>query len=139
MSFVPPSKPPANVRALLSIVGQYAREKGLAPGRVQRSISFSILGGALERVRLYDGSPAFIIKGGVAIERRLDSQTRATRDFDAVFQDKQQDLLPALDQAFAEPYGDFSLRRDGEPEDIGKATRVSVKLAYRGKSWGTVR
>ena len=138
MPFVPPSKPPTNLRTLLSIVGQYAREKGVAPGRVQRWISFSILGGALERVRLYDGGPAFIVKGGVAIERRLDSQTRATKDFDAVFQDKPGDLLPALDQAFAEPYGNFTLRRGGEPEDIGKGTRVIIKLAYLDKSWGTV-
>lgn len=137
MTFVRPKRTPPNVRALEQVVDRYGKHYEIAPGRVRRWISFSVLGGALERVRTYDGSPAFIVKGGVAIEWRL-GQSRATKDFDTVFTNSSSELVNALDQAFNESYAGFALRRDGEPEDIGKALRVPIRVQYQGKSWGTV-
>jgi hypothetical protein len=104
---------------------------------VRRGISFCVLGAVLQRVRADDDDPAFIIKGGVAIEWRL-RQSRATKDFDAVFKKSSSELVDTLDEAFKDPYEGFTLRRDGEPEDIGKALRVSIRVQFNGKSWGTV-
>lgn len=137
MTFIRPKKTPSNVRALEQVVGRYSKHYGIAVGRVRRSLSFCVLGAVLERVRTYDNNPAFIIKGGVAIEWRL-RQSRATKDFDAVFKKRLSELVDALDEAFADPYEGFTLRRDGEPEDIGKALRVPIKVQFHGKSWGTV-
>jgi Nucleotidyl transferase AbiEii toxin, Type IV TA system len=97
-----------------------------------------IVCGALERVRTLNGRAMFVIKGGVTIELRLKQQARATKDLDAILQGEQKDLLHHLDEAFKDDLEGFTLRRDGEPENIGKATRINVKLLYKGKSWGTV-
>jgi hypothetical protein len=47
-----------------------------------------ILAGALERAQLPGGVPAFVLKGGVALELRLRLRARATRDFDVTFHER---------------------------------------------------
>ncbi len=79
-----------------------------------------------------------MIKGGVAIERRLGASTRATKDFDTIFYEPTPKLLARLDEAFRDPYDDWTLRRYGEPEDLGKAQRITIKLEYNGRAWATV-
>ena len=97
-----------------------------------------VLLGALERVE-YHGGPGFLLKGGVAIELRLRMKARATKDVDVVFRGSRDQLLEALDDAFAHPYADFTYLR-GEPEDHGPhALRFDVKLAYQTRAWATVR
>jgi len=135
--FVRPKRTPSSVRALEQVVGRYAKHHGIAPGRIRRSISFCVLGATLDRVRTYDDNPAFVIKGGVAIEWRL-RQSRATKDFDAIFKSSSSELVDALDEAFKNPYEGFVLRRDAELEDIGKALRVPIKIQFHERSWGTV-
>ncbi|MEX1142024.1 MAG: nucleotidyl transferase AbiEii/AbiGii toxin family protein [Thermoleophilaceae bacterium] len=117
---------------------EYAREHGLPEGRVKHAIDRAIVISALERAR-HAGSPAFAIKGGVAMELRLRLDARATRDLDAVFLGAFDGWLETLDDALAAPIAGFSLTR-GEPEPIGTtgAARVAVRLAYRGRRWGTV-
>ena len=137
MTFVRPKKTPPNVRALEQVVGRYAKHHGIAVGRIRRRISFCVLGAVLDRVRGDDDNPAFIVKGGVAIEWRL-RQSRATKDFDAIFKKSSKELLDVLDEAFADPYEGFTLRRSGGPEDIGKALRMPIKVQFHGKSWGSV-
>lgn len=129
---------PRSVRELESVVSHYANTNGLAPARVRRSISFTIIAAVLERVQAYDGSPAFVIKGGVALERRFTGRPRTTKDFDTTFRSPGSDVTDALDDAFRTPYDGWTLRRAGVPEDIGKATRVEVRLEYEGRPWGTV-
>ena len=138
MSGGPHQARPRSIRELESIVGRYATAEGLAPGRVRRSISFTVIAAVLERVRAYDGTPAFVIRGGVAIERRLEGRPRTTKDFDTVFRSPGLDLIDALDEAFRAPYDGWTLRRDSEPEDLGKALRINVKIDFEGHSWGTV-
>lgn len=138
MSFEPLKEPPRNVRKLEAAVSEYAQANGVSVGRVRRSISFTVLVAVLERCKAFDGSPLFLIKGGVAIERRLGAEARATKDFDAIFLESSDRVVAQVDSAFRQPYEQWTLRRDGEPEDIGKALRINVKLEYEGKSWGTV-
>jgi len=49
-------------------------------------------------------------------------------------------MLDALDRALAEDWGGFQLQRT-EPEHIRDthAMRMDIKLAYKGKPWGTVQ
>jgi hypothetical protein len=99
-----------------------------------------VVAGALERVTDERGTTAFVVKGGVALELRLRMRARATKDFDAVFRDEFGELADVLDRAFAEPYGDFRFERRGETRDLGgKATRLEVRVEYRGKAWATVQ
>jgi hypothetical protein len=137
-AYTPPSEPPRRFNVLQQLAGQYARHIGTAPIRVQRWISFMILCAVLERLRTPSGKPAFVIKGGVTLELRLGLRARATKDIDAVYQGQADNLLDSLDEALREPYENFTVARDGEPEDIGKAVRISIKLQYKGRAWGTV-
>src|SRR5215212_1083593 len=99
--FKPPRRtPPPSHRALLEVVNRYAAYHGVAPARVQRWISFMVLGAVLNRLPT-PGGPAFIVKGGVALELRLRLRARATKDFDVVYRREMSPILTALDDAFA--------------------------------------
>jgi len=60
--------------------------------------------GALERAAPDDAQLLTLLKGGVAIELRVRTGARATKDVDVVFGGEPNELLDALDAAFAEPY-----------------------------------
>lgn len=49
------------------------------------------------------------------------------------------EVIEKLDEAIAEPWNEFTVTRDA-PENIRntQAIRVKLKLAYKGRSWGTV-
>jgi len=130
---------PRTVRHLNQLVGRYAHHHQLPQDRVRRWISYMIVGGALDRGRDERDSPLLVLKGGVAIELRLQMRARATKDLDAVFRRSIEDLGEAVDKAFAQPYGGFTLRRHGKPEAIAdKAVRIKIRLVYERRTWATV-
>jgi hypothetical protein len=134
----PKAKPPHNIRVLHGWLRDYARQHGLPEGRLKHAVDYAIVVSTLDRAQASSG-PAFAIKGGVAMELRLQLDARATRDLDAVFLGAFDGWLDALDDAIAGPIAGFDLSR-GEPEQI-KATstmRVDIYLDYRGRRWGTV-
>jgi hypothetical protein len=59
-------KPPFNTSVIQKWVGEYAREHGVASGRLERWIMFMIVLAALDRVRDAEGEPLFLLKGGAA-------------------------------------------------------------------------
>ncbi|MBC7460544.1 MAG: nucleotidyl transferase AbiEii/AbiGii toxin family protein [Thermoleophilia bacterium] len=94
---------------------------------------------ALQRAQ-YDGlDQLFVLKGGTAIELRLRHDARMTRDVDATFHGARRQLEPVLEQAFAEPVSGFTITAS-KPQPIGRteAVRVTCKLAYRLRPWGTI-
>lgn len=133
-------KPPFSVQVLQKWVGEHARAKGVAQLRLQRWISFMVVAAVLDSIRDENGDPVFLLKGGVAMELRLGLEARATKDYDAAYRERKEDMLDRLDEALSHPHGDFTITRK-EPEQVkdGDATRVELKLAYRGRSWSTVR
>lgn len=137
MSF-PKSKPPHNIRVLHGWLRDYARQNGVSEGRLKHAIDYAIVVSALDRAQA-PGGRAFAIKGGVAMELRLQLDARATRDLDAVFLGAFDGWLDALDDALARPIADFVLSRSA-PEPIRTTTtmRVDIHLDYRGRRWGTV-
>jgi hypothetical protein len=97
-----------------------------------------VLLGALDRVR--ESDPVFLLKGGVAIELRLRTQARATKDVDLVFFGEPEGLGESLDRALAEPYSEFGFQREEIVEGAGALfQRLDVKLFFHGRSWGTLR
>lgn len=97
-----------------------------------------VLLGALDRIR--ESDPVFLLKGGVAIELRLRSQARATKDVDLVFFGDPEELGRDLDRALAEPYSEFSFQREEiTPGGDGRFQRLDVKLLFRSRGWGTLR
>ncbi|MBF6619597.1 MAG: nucleotidyl transferase AbiEii/AbiGii toxin family protein [Patulibacter sp.] len=99
-----------------------------------------VIATVLDRVRNERDEPLFLLKGGAAMELRLGLQARATKDFDVSFRERMDELLVHLDTALRQPYGDFAVTRS-EVTPIGPTAsqRLDVKLAYRGRSWQTVR
>ncbi len=132
---------PSSVRILTQWVDAYARERGLPPKRVRDWISYMILGGRLERVSANAKGPRFTIKGAVAIEMRLPSTTRATKDIDLVVDEPGDlDLSAALRDALEGTYQGFTFRVKGESYLMpNNSVRVDVALSYKGRSWGTIQ
>lgn len=135
-----PVPPPASERTLTRYVVAYARRADADVARVRRLISFMALAGALRQARREeDGGPAFVIKGGVALELRLRNQARATRDMDLILNHDDGDLLAELEEVLAVPYEAFTFRRKGpEHRMMNGALRVKVQVAYMGREWGTI-
>ncbi len=124
---------------LEQLISRHSRDTGIAADRVRRWVSTMVLLGALERAAPDHASPRFLLKGGVAIELRVRTGARATKDVDVVFGGKPGELLDALDAAFAEPYCDFAFRRGAPAEHGPHATRFDVRLTYQTRAWATVR
>ena len=121
-------------------VGDYAREEGVAASRLQRWSWLMIVLAVLDRVRDEHGEPLFLLKGGAAMELRFQLEARTTKDIDTVFREAMPSMLERLDEALQAGWGDFTYERS-EPEVITetRSVRLAIKLAYRGKRWGTVQ
>lgn len=135
-----PRKPPGNLSHLQRLANAAAADAKMPVGRYQRWINTHLISAVLDRVRDEDGEPLFTLKGGAAIELRLGLNARASKDYDAAFRARAEDMLDALDRALADDWGGFQLQRT-EPAFIGDthATRTEIKLAYKGRPWGTVQ
>lgn len=135
-----PRNPPGNLSHLQRLTNAAAADASMPIGRYQRWINTNIISAVLDRVRDEDGEPLFTLKGGAAMELRLGITARASKDYDAAFRDRADAMLDALDLALAEDWGGFQLRRT-EPQAIRAthAIRVEIRLAYKGRPWGTVQ
>lgn len=100
-----------------------------------------ILGGRLERVSSSAEGPRFTIKGAVALEMRVPSKARATKDLDLIVDDVAEgDLVGALREALDPGYQGFTFRVKGDPYVMpNDAVRVDVALEYQGRGWGTIQ
>lgn len=133
-------KPPSSERTLARYVAAHARETGADVARVRRLISFMAMAGALRQaVREGEDGPAFVVKGGVALELRLRDRARATRDLDVILNRDDGDPLDALEEALAQPYEGFTFRRKGSEFRMPNgAVRARVQVSFHGREWGTV-
>jgi hypothetical protein len=70
-------------RHLEQLITNTSRAEGTTAARMRRWVSAMVLLGALQRDQ--DLGPAFILKGGVVVELRLQAAARATQDVDVIF------------------------------------------------------
>jgi hypothetical protein len=134
-----PTGPPPSAGVLARYAQAYARELGVAEGRVRAWVAYMIMAGVLERATHAD-SPLFIVKGGVALELRLRDRARATKDIDIALRDTAADLASSLEDALTgEPYQGFSFRRKGEPLLLDNgAVNIEFGVTYKGQPWTSV-
>jgi len=134
-----PAGPPPSAGVLARYAQAYAREVGVAEGRVRAWVAYMIMAGALERATGAAG-PRFIVKGGVALELRLRDRARATKDIDVVLRDAEADLSDALEQAVTgDAFEGFSFRRKGEPLLLDNgAVNMEIAVTYRGQPWTSI-
>jgi hypothetical protein len=135
-----PAGPPPSAGVLAKYARAYAQDLGVREGRVRAWISYMILAGLLERSAGGAGGSRFTVKGGVALELRLRTRARATKDIDMVLHDPDAELVRALERAVvAGDYQGFAFHRKGEPLYLENGT-VSMELAvtYRSAAWTTI-
>lgn len=135
-----PKRLPGNASHLQRLIGEHASERGMTAARLHRWLNAMVLTAVLDRVRDEDNEPIFLVKGGVAMELRLQLRARATSDYDAAFRARADEVIDLLDDAFAQPWNDFNLTRDA-PEPVGntQAIRIRVRLSYKGRTWGSIQ
>ncbi|HSU13876.1 nucleotidyl transferase AbiEii/AbiGii toxin family protein [Longimicrobium sp.] len=132
--------PPKTNQMLSRWVDAYARKIGQDTVRVRRWVAYMALGGALERAGFAADGPRFTIKGGVALELRLRSRARATRDLDLVLNDPTADPIAELETALAVPFEGFSFRRHGDPRPLPRGgARVEVSVEYARRGWSRIQ
>lgn len=138
--FKSPRRTPIQRGHLERLAGDYGRAHGIAHERARRWLSLVSFAGALYTVRADDGA-RFLIKGGASMELRLGLGARTTKDIDVVFRGAAREMLDALEEAFAQPYGSFSFRRKGPVEDIREtgSRRLFVQVGFAGKDWQTLQ
>jgi hypothetical protein len=131
---------PGDVSHLQRLIGNHAADRRMPPARLQRWLNAMIVTAVLDRIRDEDGEPIFLLKGGLAMELRLQLRARATNDYDAAFRARTEEVIDRLDEALAAPWNNFDLTRD-EPQIITntKAVRVRLRLTYKSRSWGSVQ
>jgi hypothetical protein len=124
-------KLPGDVSHLQRLIGDHAADRGMPPARLRRWLNAMIVTAVLDRVRDEDGEPIFLLKGGLAMELRLQLRARATGDYDAAFRAHTEEVIDRLDEALTAPWNNFDLTRDA-PEIITntKAVRIRLRLSY---------
>jgi hypothetical protein len=121
------------------LITRHAIDEPGTVARTRRWISTMAIVQALQRAHDDEVDSLFVLKGGTAIELRLQHGARMTRDVDATFHGTRRQLERVLEQAFAAPVSGFTIT-SSKPEPIGQtnAVRVTCKLAYRSRPWGTI-
>jgi hypothetical protein len=131
---------PGDVNHLQRLISTHAIDRRMPPARLQRWLNAMIVTAVLDKVRDEDGEPVFLLKGGLAMELRLQLRARATGDYDAAFRTRAEEVIDRLDEALVQPWNNFHLTRDA-PETISntKAVRIRLRLSYKRRSWGSVQ
>lgn len=83
----------------------------------------------------------WLLKGGFALDLRLTTRARSTKDIDIEWRAGEQELLDALLDAASHDAGDFfafAIERAGAPEDrLGGSQRFRVSTSLAGRSFET--
>lgn len=133
-------KAPGNVNNLQSRITSYAREHGLSVSRLNQRILTEVTFGLLERARKLGIIPMYLAKGGMALELRFGIRARASGDLDIGIVAAGATLVDSFDRVLAVGFHDFTFARRDEPELLENAGtyRLKVKIAYRGRPFGTL-
>ena len=121
-------------------LARVAREQGTDQERLRRWVSFLALCGALDRALQEDRLDAYHLKGGVALELRFAELARATKDLDLGLRGTRTSRLPALEDALAGGFDQFTFRLKAPAREMDQAdtVRVSVAIQYKSRSWQTI-
>ena len=134
---------PRSARMLDAWVRDAQAHVGSRGNRVGWLLASTIVAASLQR-ELDAGTPVFLLKGGMFIERALNLKARATKDLDALYRGEAAELEDQIDRALAEPWGEIHLSRT-PIETIDNAVRVvkprrfKVQLDIRGVRWRSIK
>ncbi len=133
-------RPPGNLSNLQSRITKYARETGLTVSRLNQRVFTEVMFGLLARARGLAVIPMYLVKGGMALELRFGVRARASGDLDLGIVASDAVLIEVFDRVLAVGFDEFTFERRGEPERLENIAtyRLKVKIAYRGRAFGTL-
>ena len=133
-------RPPRSAGQLQRLVRRYVQKQRLAEKRVGDWISSMGIGGAISRTGAGGIGADFSLRGGIALELRRPGLVRATKDLDLSYHGSQRDMMLALEEALATPYGRFRFQRSGSVFEMDRAgaLRVEIGVRFDGAEWGTL-
>ena len=140
MSSFPKAKRPASAKILDAWIRDRARAEGQVAERIRLGVGYMVVSAVLTRMRAVDGTPLFVLKGGVAMQLRFEHRARSSADIDMVFRRDLALLESTLAEAPRYPIGDFTVRAVGKPRMLGQtgAVRQPLQILYRRTPWSRI-
>lgn len=140
MKSFPKGKRPASARILDAWIRDRARVEGQVAERIRLGIGYMVVSGLLARMRAADGTPLFVLKGGIAMQLRFEHRARASADIDMIFLRDLALLESTLAEAARYPIGDFTVRAVGKPRVLGPtgAVRQPLQIQYGRTPWSRI-
>ncbi len=140
MSGFPKAKRPASARILDAWIRDWARNEGQVSERIRLGVGFMVVSAVLARMRAPDGTPLFVLKGGVAMQLRFEHRARSSADIDMIFRRDLGLLESTLEDAPRYPIGDFAVRAVGKPHVLGPtgAVRQPLQVQYGRTPWSRI-
>lgn len=140
MSSFPKTKRPASARILDAWIRDRARDEGQVTERIRLGVGYMVVSAVLARMRMVDGTPLFILKGGVAMQLRFEHRARTSADIDMIFRRDLALLDSTLADAPRYPIGAFTVRAVGKPHVLGPtgAVRQPLAVLYGRTPWSRI-
>jgi hypothetical protein len=140
MSSFPKRKAPASARILDEWIRARAKETDDREDRLRRGVAYMVLSAALDKLRDTDGSPLFVLKGGVSMHLRARRRARLSLDYDTIFRRPMTQLERVLAGIVNHPIGKFQVRPIGKPEKIEHtpAYRQRIQITYNNTPWANI-
>jgi hypothetical protein len=124
-------------RELAATVKEAAEEEGVTERRLRRWVGVSALIEVFNIACSEGRIPAFLVKGGFALECRFRSLARASRDVDIVLSTQKAALVDAAIEAMRIDWSGFTFRIKGAPEEREHSYKFEVNAFYLGADWST--
>lgn len=124
-------------KALEQAVKAGASAEEITERRLRRWIAASAMFEVFNAAKQAGQIPAFLVKGGFAIELRFRRTARASRDVDIVLPVDYGELLDVVIEVLRREWSDFSFQIKGSPEERERSIRLTVRALYRGREWST--
>lgn len=124
-------------RQLAGIVKGAAEEAGVTERRLRRWVAISALIEVFNITRADGRLPAFLVKGGFALEARFRSKARASRDIDFVIEAQKRELIDAAIEAMRIEWSGFTFAIKNDPAEREHSYKFEVNAFYKGQEWST--
>jgi hypothetical protein len=124
-------------KELAAAVKEAAEEEGVTERRLRRWVAVSALIEVFNIARSEGRIPAFLVKGGFALECRFRSLARSSRDVDIVLRTEKAALVDAAIEAMRIEWSGFAFRIKGAPEERDHSYKFEANAFYLAAEWST--
>ena len=133
-------RPPGTVSNLNRRMALLAKGIEWPFGRVQQRVFSDVFCSLLKRAHDSGVIAGYVLKGGMAIELRIEKAARTSTDTDVTLKCDSNDVIGTLDAILAVGLDDFKFSRAPEPRYLTKSEtyRVEIRIDYATRRLGTL-